>query len=143
MTGSTYAFGWPATNPIQPTPWGLSPFGYGQAIGTGSPFAPQLQQIIQLLQNVPLQLQQLQQLTYNQQLLQQQIQHQLAYVPHQLQQAVQQLVQFTPQLQFQHSIPLQSTGHAPNPFGLGFAGSPFQAAPAGQPVFPTQPGHLM
>ena len=145
----------------QLTPWGVSPFGsqgYGaQGVGI-NPFALQqlqgqlsantplaslslnpyniqqaLPQIFQLLQTVPYQVQQLQQLGFAQQQQLQQLQQILQIIPAQLGQ-LQQLIQHGPQQQlhqFQQS-----------PFGpSALAGvSPWGIQPQ---TFGPQPGHVM
>lgn len=106
MAGTIFGIGTSPTYPLS-TPWGFSPYGAypGQAAGVQS-----WQQLLQLLQIVPQQLQQVhalqqQQLLYVQQLLQ--------IVPAQLQQ-LQQLIQVVPQ-QVQ---PLGQNMAAPLGFGL-------------------------
>jgi hypothetical protein len=123
------------------TPWGLSPYGIqGQGITpfplqspTGqSPYAQQsLQQIYQLLQIVPQQLQALQQLEYQQQ---QQIQQLLQIVPAQLMQ-LQQLVQVALQQIQQTQQPLGQMAGAG-----GFAVTPWGITPQG---FGAQPAQVM
>lgn len=116
----------------QLNPGTLSPFGNqaigtfpGQGIGGWQSYGSPLQQILQLLQGVPYQLQQLQQQLVQLQQLQylnhQQIQQLLQIVPAQLHQ-LQHVVQFIPQ-QIQQLQP-QAFGSS---FGLG-GGSPFAAS---------------
>jgi hypothetical protein len=141
----------PFANPVQPVPWGISPYGtQGLSINPfalqGQPFlnslssspiggaygAQPLQQVLQLLQVVPQQLQQLEQLQL-----------------HQLQQ-IQQLVQLIPAQiahlqQLQQLIQLASRqGQQPSPFqqppGLGSYASPWGVSPQ---IFGAQPGHVM
>jgi hypothetical protein len=148
----------------QLTPWGVSPYGlqgYGaQGVGI-NPFALQqlqghsiastplaslslnpynvqqaLPQIFQLLQTVPYQVQQLQQLGFAQQQQLQQLQQILQIIPAQLGQ-LQQLIQHVPQQfqQFQQSPFQQPFGPSP------FAGvSPWGIQPQ---TFSAQPGHVM
>jgi ABC-type transporter Mla subunit MlaD len=142
MVGSAYGFGSPTINPLQPTPWGLSPYSHGsQTIG---PASPTIQQTLAFIQSLPQQLQSLQQLTYQQQQQLQQIQQLLAFLPHQLQQAVQQIAYLTSHQLFQHASAPPSVGHVGAlPFG---ATSPSVAMPfqsAFGPQVPPQPSYLM
>jgi len=153
-------FGYPTQ---QQTPWGNSPYGtQGLGIGNINPFALQqlygqtiattplaslsvnpynlqqaLPQIFQLLQNVPFQVQQLQQLEFAQQQQLQQLQQILQIIPVQLAQ-LQQLIQHVPQ-QLQH---LQQTSQLQQPFGqAGFGGfTPWGISPQ---AFGAQSGHVM
>jgi hypothetical protein len=155
-------FGFPTQ---QITPWGTSPYGiqglgatgvninpfalqqYGQSLGTTplaslsvNPYNLQqaLPQIFQLLQAVPFQVQQLQQLEFAQQQQLQQLQQILQIIPAQLAQ-LQQLIQHVPQ-QLQH---LQQTSQLQQPFGQvsGLGGfSPWGITPQ---TFGAQPGHVM
>lgn len=147
MVGSPYGFGWPTFNPVQPTPWSISSYAHGTpGLGIASPFVSPQQQILQLLQTVPQQLQSLQQVTYQQQQQLQQIQQLLAFLPHQLQQALHQIAYFVYQQPFQHAAALQSPGHTPGPFGLTTpgVGISFQTAPFSPQFVPTQqPGQVM
>jgi uncharacterized spore protein YtfJ len=152
-------FGYPTQ---QITPWGTSPYGiqglgatgvninpfafqqlYGQSLGTTplaslsvNPYNLQqaLPQIFQLLQTVPFQVQQLQQLEFAQQQQLQQLQQILQVIPVQLAQ-LQQLIQHVPQ----H---LQQTSQLQQPFGqTGIGGfSPWGITPQ---TFGAQPGHVM
>jgi hypothetical protein len=122
MAGTMFGIGTPTTYPISAAPWGSSPYGgyAGQAAGL-QPW----QQIMQLVQIVPQQLQQVhalqqQQLLYLQQLLQ--------IVPAQLQQLQQQLIQSLPQ----QGQPFTQT--ISGPFGFGLVPQAF----GGQ-----VPGHVM
>ena len=126
MAGSSFGVGFPITYPASPlSPFGISPYSGGQTVSS-NPFGPQqyaqpLQQIFQILQGVPHQLQHLQQLAYIQQ--------------QQLQQVLQ-----TVQLLLQQPSQLQQ------PFGQmaglgGFAATPPWGITS-QP-FSTQPGHVM
>jgi hypothetical protein len=147
------AFGIGTTYPIQPTPWGISPFG-GQGIGTyPQGFQSQnlpLQQIVQLLQTVPQQLQQLQQLEYIQQQQIQQVLQINAVQVQQLQQ-LQQLIQFLPQqlnpqqLNPQQWQPQQQFGAATTGFPMTpqTLGTPFQASPLFGPSYGAQAAHVM
>ena len=109
VQGSTFGFATPTTFPQQGIAWGLTPYA-GQPFGVptfpqqyAQPFSSQpgfgiggaqhLQQILQVLQIVPHQLQQLQ-ILQQQQLGQ--VQQLLQIVPSQLQ-YLQQLIQFVPQ----------------------------------------------
>jgi hypothetical protein len=153
--GTTFGVGAPLSYPIS-QPWGLSPYSnqaygpqaygpqpfgsqafaqpYAQGIPTpsigGNPFAGvhPLQQIAQLLQIVPQQLQQLQML-HQQQLGH--LQQLLQIVPAQLQQ-LHQLVQIVPQ-QVQH-LQQQPFGSTQFPGSLGFGLTPqaFPGQSAGQ-----------
>jgi hypothetical protein len=128
MAGSSFGVGFPMTYPAsQLSPFGIAPYApYGGQAVSSNPFVSQqygqpLQQIFQLLQIVPHQLQHLQQLASIQQ---QQLQ--------QLLQTVQLLLQQPSQLQ--------------QPFGQvaglgGFAATPPWGIPS-QP-FSSQPGHVM
>jgi len=97
-----------------------------------------LPQIVQLLQTVPYQVQQLQQLEFVQQQQLQQLQQILQIIPTQLAQ-LQQLIQYVPQqLQL-----LQQTSQLQQPFGQvsGLGGfTPWAITPQ---VFGAQPGHVM
>jgi ABC-type transporter Mla subunit MlaD len=117
MAGTAFGFGLPITSAITPsTPLGLS-------------MLP-LQQVHQLLQSVPQQLQALQQLEYIQQ---QQLQQLLQIVPAQLAQ-LQQLIQAAlAQLQ-QSGQPLGQMA------GAGFAVSPWGITPQ---FYGAQPGQVM
>ena len=107
MAGTMFGIGTPASYPVAPTSWGLSPYAAfsGQGLG-GQPW----QQLLQLVQTVPQQLQQVQALQQQQLLYLQQL---LQVVPAQLQQ-LQQLIQVLPQ-QIQ---PLGQTISGPFGFGL-------------------------
>jgi uncharacterized spore protein YtfJ len=152
-------FGYPTQ---QITPWGTSPYGiqglgasgvninpfafqqlYGQSLGTTplaslsvNPYNLQqaLPQIFQLLQTVPFQVQQLQQLEFAQQQQLQQLQQILQVIPVQLAQ-LQQLIQHVPQQ-------LQQLQQTQQPFGqTGIGGfSPWGITPQ---TFGAQPGHVM
>jgi len=129
FAGTSFGIGTPSIYPGYQNPWGFSPFtsqGFGAGpFGIGSSQQP-WQQVAQLLQIVPQQLQQLQALQ------QQQLQyiHQLLQlVPAQLQQ-LQQLIQFVP-----HQI--QQLQHQTQPFSAGIGGfglvpSPFAGQSPGQ-----------
>jgi len=162
----TRGFGTPFGYPTQQiTPWGTSPYGqglgasglninpfawqqlYGQSLGSTplaslsvNPYNLQqaLPQIVQLLQAVPFQVQQLQQLEFSQQQQLQQLQQILQVIPIQLAQ-LQQLIQHVPQ-QLQH---LQQLSQLQQPFGQmsGLAGfTPWGITPQ---AFGAQPGHVM
>jgi UDP-galactopyranose mutase len=139
MAGTAFGYGSPfntGTTPI--TSWGLSPYGIQnqgiapllQSIAGLSPYAQQpLQQVHQLLQIIPQQLQALQQLEL---LQQQQIQQLLQIVPAQLMQ-LQQLVQVALQQIQQTQQPLGQMagtgGYAMTPWGItpqGFGAQPAQ-----------------
>ncbi len=121
MAGTMFGIGTPTTYPISPAPWGLSP--YGAYAGQGAALQP-WQQITQLLQIVPQQLQQVQALQQQQLLYLQQL---LQIVPAQLQQ-LQQLIQSLPQ----QGQPFSQT--MSGPFGFGLVPQAF----GGQ-----VPGHVM
>jgi len=148
----------------QLTPWGVSPYGlqgYGAHGVSINPFAWQqlqgqmiantplaslslnpyniqqaLPQIFQLLQSVPYQIQQLQQLGFAQQQQLQQLQQILQIIPAQLGQLQQVIQQVPQQLQSLQQSPFQQ------PFGpAAFAGvSPWGTQPQ---TFGAQPGHVM
>src|SRR5437660_1229262 len=126
LTGTTFGIGTPGTY----VPWGLSPYTNQGTGAYGFTTAPQLQQVVQLLQIVPQQLQQLQaqqqqQLIHLQQLLQ--------ILPAQLQQ-LQQLVQFVPQQVHHLQQQWQPFGQATSgPFGYGLVSQPF-GGPAGSQI---------
>ena len=142
MAGTAFGYGSPFTTANTPiTSWGLSPYGIqNQGIAPGalqataglSSYAQQpLQQVHQLLQIIPQQLQALQQLEY---LQQQQIQQLLQIVPAQLMQ-LQQLVQVALQQIQQTQQPLgQITGAG------GYAMTPWGITPQ---VFGGQPAQVM
>ena len=142
FAGTSFGIGTPSNYPGAQSPWGFSPYT-SQPFGLSTPFQSgglgggpfgissqhqPLQQIAQLLQIVPQQLQQLhvlqqQQLQYLQQLLQ--------VVPAQLQQLqqLQQLIQSVPQQ-------IQQLQQQAQPFGAGIGGfglvpSPFAGQSAG------------
>jgi hypothetical protein len=138
FAGTAFGIGTPTIYPVPQNPWGLygqTPFGqtlsnqliggYGQSpsgIGTMAP----LQQIAQLLQIIPQQLQQLQ-LLQQQQLLH--LQQLLQLVPAQLQQ-LQQLIQVVPHQVQQLQQQFQPFGAGlSGPLGFGLAPQPF-AGPA-------------
>jgi hypothetical protein len=117
MAATMFGIGTPSTFPINPALWGLSP--YGGAITAGVGLQP-WQQIQQLIQVVPQQLQQVQALQQQQLLYLQQL---LQIVPAQLQQ-LQQLIQVLPQ-QAQLLQPIGQSITGPLGFGLvpqAFAG---------------------
>lgn len=113
MAVTTFGIGAPI-NPASFTPWGNSPYGssvnpyfvqqpYGQALMNvpfspiaQTPFGAPLQQVLQVLQIVPTQLQQLQHSVIVQQQQLQQIQQLLQLIPGHLAQ-LQQLIQLVPQ----------------------------------------------
>ncbi len=137
MAGSAFGIGTPMTQPNLPSvPWGTQLYGQPLSFapyGLQQPIA--LQQIAQLLQVVPQQLQHLQQLQYVQL---QQIQQLLQVIPAQLAH-IQQLIQFVPQQIQQQGQPFQqSFAQAGAGGGLGLA-SP---SAFGSSVF-GQSGHLM
>jgi hypothetical protein len=126
MAGTMFGIGTPTTYPISPAPWGLSPYG-GYAVQAAG--LQPWQQITQLVQIVPQQLQQIhalqqQQLLYLQQLLQ--------IVPAQLQQLQQQVQQQLIQSLPQQGQPVSQT--LSGPFGFGLVPQAF----GGQ-----VPGHVM
>jgi UDP-galactopyranose mutase len=141
MAGTAFGYGSPFTTANSPiTSWGLSPYGIQnqgiapalQSITGLSPYAQQpLQQVHQLLQIIPQQLQALQQLDY---LQQQQIQQLLQIVPAQLMQ-LQQLVQVALQQIQQTQQPLGQVAGAG-----GFAMTPWGITPQ---VFGAQPAQVM
>lgn len=101
MTGSAFGFGSPISYPTsQPIPFGLSP-QWPVAVG-GNPFTQTqqygqpLQQIFQILQMVPHQLQHLQQLQYAQQQQLVHVQQLLQAIPAQLAQLQQSSFAATP-----------------------------------------------
>jgi len=106
FAGTGFGIGTPAIYPMAQNPWGFAPY-----IGAGFGGQTSAQQVTQLLQIVPQQLQQVQ-------LLQQQhlalLQQLLSIVPSQLQQ-LQQLIQVVPQQVTQLQQPYQ-------PFGAGLSG---------------------
>jgi len=160
----TLGYGTPFGYPTQQiTPWGSAPFGiqglgatgvninpfalqqlHGQSLGTTplsslsvNPYNLQqaLPQIFQLLQAVPFQVQQLQQLEFAQQQQLQQLQQILQIIPVQLAQ-LQQLIQHVPQQ-------LQQLTQQHQPFGQisGLGGfSPWGMTPQ---TFGAQSGHVM
>jgi hypothetical protein len=128
FAGTAFGIGTPTIYPVPQNPWGLygqTPLGQTLApsgIGTMAP----LQQIAQLLQIVPQQLQQLQ-LLQQQQLLH--LQQLLQLVPAQLQQ-LQQLIQVVPHQVQQLQQQFQPFGAGlSGPLGFGLAPQPF-AGPA-------------
>lgn len=128
MAGTMYGIGTPTNYPISQPSMGFSP--YASFVGQGIGISP-WQQILQLVQIVPQQLQQVQtlqqqQLVYLQQLLQ--------LVPAQLQQ-LQQLIQVLHQQAQPLQQPWQPLGQAiSGPLGFGLVPQVF----AGQP-----PSHVM
>jgi hypothetical protein len=164
MAIGTFGYGTPFGYPTPlTTPWGISPYGMqglgatgvtvnpfawqqlsGQSLGITplaslavNPYALQqaLPQIVQLLQTVPFQVQQLQQLEFVQQQQLQQLQQILQVIPIQLAQ-LQQLIQHVPQQ-------LQQLTQLHQPFGQfsGLGGfTPWGMTPQG---IGTQPGHVM
>lgn len=114
FAGTTFGIGTPAIysvpqNPFIGSGYGVTPYGAG--------VVPPLQQIAQLVQIIPQQLQQLQLLQQQQLLVVQQL---LQQVPAQLQQ-LQQLMQIgSPQLQQPWLQPFGAS-----PFGFGLAPQPF------------------
>ena len=142
MAGTAFGFGMPITSATTPlTPWGLSPYGVlGQGIvptalqslAGQSPYSTlPLQQVHQLLQSVPQQLQALQQLEYIQQ---QQLQQLLQIVPAQLAQ-LQQLIQVVLLQLQQAGQPLAQVAGAG-----GFAVSPWGISPQ---FYGAQPAQIM
>ena len=158
MGYGTLGFGTPFGYPTQQiTPWGISPYGmqglgasgvninpfawqqlHGQSLGqtpltslSVNPYNLQqaLPQIFQLLQTVPIQVQQLQQLGFAQQQQLQQLQQILQTIPIQLSQ-LQQVIQHVPQ---------QLQQLTQQPFGVGGI-TPWAA---GQQGFGAQSGHVM
>jgi hypothetical protein len=132
MHGTVTGFGSPLFNPQQQTAWGLSP----QVGQYGSPYSsllsPIQQQILQVLQIVPQQLQALQQVAYVQQ---QQLQ--------QIQQSVQQLAQILPQ-QLQQLQPYGLSQQTPGAFGFVPSSGPYQLNPQlGQQTFSVPTSHVM
>jgi hypothetical protein len=127
MAGTMFGIGTPNPYAISAGSWGLSPYGsVGQGIGVQQPW----QQILQLVQIVPQQLQQVQALQQQQLLYLQQL---LQVVPAQLQQ-LQQLIQILPQ-QAQQLQPFQPLGQTlSGPLGFGLVPQVF----AGQ-----TPSHVM
>jgi hypothetical protein len=121
MAGTMFGIGTPASYPVAPTSWGLSPYAAYSSQGFG---AQPWQQRLQLVQTLPQQLLQVQALQQQQLLYLQQL---LQVVPAQLQQ-LQQVMQVLPQ-QIQ---PLGQT--MPGPFGFGLTPHTF----GGQ-----IPGHVM
>ncbi len=125
FAGTGFGIGTPAINPMAQNPWGLAP-----NIGAGFGGQTSAQQVTQLLQIVPQQLQQVQILQQQQLALLQQL---LSIVPQQLQQ-LQQLIQVVPQQVNQLQQPYQ-------PFGAGLSGPlGFGLAPQ---AFGGQTGHVM
>jgi hypothetical protein len=144
MAGTTFGIGAPFTSATAPlAPWALFPYGIqGQGIGPtalqsfGGQSAysqhPLQQQLYQLLQAVPQQLQTLQQLEYVQQ---QQLQQLAQIVPvqlAQLQQLIQMVLQQLPQTQ-------QPLGQFSGLGGYGM-GSPWGMTPQ---LFGNQPAQIM
>jgi len=128
MAGTSFGFGTPFTTPTAPTiPWAFSPYGI-----QGQGQHPLQQQIYQLLQIVPQQLQALQQLGYQQQ---QQLQQLAQIVPGQLAQ-LQQLIQVVLQQFQQTQQPLGQIA------GLGSYGvaAPWGVTPQ---LFGNQPAQIM
>ena len=126
MTGSAFGFGSPITYPTsQPIPFGLSPQWPGALSGNPSTqpqqYGQPLQQIFQILQMVPHQLQHLQQLQYAQQQQLQHVQQLLQVVPAQLAQ-LQQLIQIVPQQ-------IQQLQQQPQPYTPSSGLSSFAATP--------------
>jgi hypothetical protein len=171
MGFGTLGYGTPFGQQTQQTPAGMTPYGPQGLGATGvnvNPFAWQqysqtlgstplaslsvnpsnlqqaLPQILQLLQAVPVQVQQLQQLEFAQQQLLQQLQQILQVIPVQLAQ-LQQLIQHAPQ-QLQHLQPQQppfgQIQPQQQPFGqIGLGGiSPWGITPQ---AFGAQSGHIM
>jgi hypothetical protein len=125
FAGTGFGIGTPAIYPMAQNPWALSP-----NIGAGFGGQSSAQQVTQLLQIVPQQLQQVQILQQQQLALLQQL---LSIVPSQLQQ-LQQLIQVVPQQVNQLQQPYQ-------PFGAGLSGPlGFGLAPQ---AFGGQSGHVM
>jgi len=126
FAGTGFGIGTPAIYPMAQNPWGFAPY-----IGAGFGGQTSAQQVTQLLQIVPQQLQQVQ-------LLQQQhlalLQQLLSIVPSQLQQ-LQQLIQVVPHQVQQLQQPYQ-------PFGAGLSG-PLGFGLAPQAFGGGQTGHVM
>jgi len=161
MQGFGTSFGYPTQQTPFGSPYGIQGLGaagvnvnpfawqqYGQSLGSTplaslslNPYNLQqaLPQIVQLLQTVPFQVQQLQQLEFAQQQQLQQLQQILQVIPIQLAQ-LQQLIQHVPQ-QLQH---LQQHSQLQQPFGqisgIGGGISPWGVGPQ---AFGAQPGHVM
>lgn len=111
FAGTAYGIGTPTIYPGAQNPWGFSPY-IGQAFGAQTPS----QQILQLLQVMPQQLQQVQLLQQQQTALLQQLIH---FVPAQLQQ-LQQLIQVVPHQIQQLQQPYQAFGAGlSSPLGFG------------------------
>jgi hypothetical protein len=108
FAGTAFGIGTPTINPGAQNPWGAAPYT-GQGFGAQTP----AQQIAQLLQIVPQQLQQVQLLQQQQLVLLQQLLH---VVPAQLQQ-LQQLIQVSQQIQQQYQ-PFGAGLSSPLGFGL-------------------------
>jgi hypothetical protein len=106
FAGTGFGIGTPAIYPMTQNPWAFSPY-----IGAGFGGQSSAQQVTQLLQIVPQQLQQVQLLQQQQFALLQQL---LSIVPSQLQQ-LQQLIQVVPHQIQQLQQPYQ-------PFGAGISG---------------------
>jgi ABC-type transporter Mla subunit MlaD len=115
FAGTAFGIGTPTIYPGPQNPWSVSPYS-GQGFGAQAIS----QQIAQLLQIVPQQLQQVQLLQQQQFVLLQQLLH---IVPAQLQQ-LQQLIQVAPQQvqQFQQQQPF---GAGLSPLGFGLAPQAF------------------
>jgi|SRR6478672_7386640 hypothetical protein len=126
FAGTGFGIGTPAINPMAQNPWGFAPY-----IGAGFGGQTSTQQITQLLQIVPQQLQQVQALQQQQFALLQQL---LSIVPSQLQQ-LQQLIQVVPHQVQQLQQPYQ-------PFGAGISG-PLGFGLAPQAFGGGQTGHVM
>ena len=144
--GTTFGTGTPTIYAVPPNPWSFSPYGgqgfgpqtflpqpYAQtlpnpAVGSGYGITmPLLQQISQLLQIVPQQLQQLQVLQHQQLLYLQQL---LQIVPAQLQHLIHVIPNQGQQLQQQ---PWQPFGAGVSgPLGVGVVAQPFAGQATGQ-----------
>ena len=125
FAGTGFGIGTPAIYPMAQNPWGPVPY-----IGAGFGGQTSAQQVTQLLQIVPQQLQQVQALQQQQFALLQQL---LSIVPSQLQQ-LQQLIQVVPHQIQQLQQPYQ-------PFGAGLSGPlGFGLAPQ---AFGGQTSHVM
>jgi len=126
FAGTGFGIGTPAIYPMAQNPWGFAPY-----IGAGFGGQTSTQQITQLLQSVPQQLQQVQARQQQQFALLQQL---LSIVPSQLQQ-LQQLIQVVPHQVQQLQQPYQ-------PFGAGLSG-PLGFGLAPQAFGGGQSGHVM
>jgi len=117
FAGTGFGIGTPAIYPMAQNPWGFAPY-----IGAGFGGQTSTQQITQLLQIVPQQLQQVQALQQQQFALLQQL---LSIVPSQLQQ-LQQLIQVVPHQINQLQQPYQSFGAGlSGPLGFGLVPQAF------------------